>query len=65
MPHVRSDLPDHISLAGLLWLLSAVIAARRSDRAEAQARLATAERLGELLGHDGTMRGRRSVLRTS
>lgn len=53
MPQVRSDLPDLISLAGLLWLLSAVIAARRSDRSEAGARLATAERLGELLGHDG------------
>ena len=53
MPYAASDAPDAVSLAGLLWLLAAVIAAREADRAEANERLATAQGLADLLGHDG------------
>ncbi|WP_460654662.1 hypothetical protein [Kribbella endophytica] len=48
-----SDTPDAVSLAGSLWLISSVIAARRSDRAASNERLATATQLAELLAHDG------------
>ncbi|TDW91099.1 helix-turn-helix domain-containing protein [Kribbella sp. VKM Ac-2566] len=48
-----SDSPDAVSLAGSLWLISSVIAARRSDRATSTERLATATQLGDLLAHDG------------
>jgi hypothetical protein len=40
------------SVAGALWLIAAVAAARRTDRGEAWARLGAAERLAELLGED-------------
>ncbi len=53
MPYAASDAPDAVSLGGLLWLLAAVIAAREADRAEANDRLATAQGLADLLGHDG------------
>ncbi|MGH3814274.1 MAG: helix-turn-helix domain-containing protein [Pseudonocardiaceae bacterium] len=53
MARAASDVPDVVSLAGTLWLLAAVIAARRADRVESSARLATAHQLSGLLGHDG------------
>jgi transcriptional regulator with XRE-family HTH domain len=49
----RSDRPLHVSIAGALWLIAAVIAARRVDRDEAWIRLDRAEQLAGLLGHDG------------
>jgi transcriptional regulator with XRE-family HTH domain len=52
MRHARSDAPEAVSLAGTMWLLSAVISARNSDRATAMQRLATADQLAELLAHD-------------
>jgi len=48
-----SDAPDAVSLAGSLWLISSVIAARRTDRATATERLNTAGQLADLLAHDG------------
>jgi hypothetical protein len=48
-----SDAPDAVSLAGSLWLISSVIAARRSDRATAAERLTIAGQLADLLAHDG------------
>lgn len=48
----RSDRPTIASVAGALWLIAAVIAARRVDRDEAWARLDTAEGLAGLLGED-------------
>ena len=48
-----SDAPDVVSLAGALWLVGGVIAARRTDRSEAQARLSSAQQMADLLGHDG------------
>jgi transcriptional regulator with XRE-family HTH domain len=44
--------PVLASVAGALWLIAAVAAARRTDRGEAWARLDAAERLAELLGED-------------
>lgn len=44
--------PTLASVAGALWLIAAVAAARRTDRSEAWARLDAAERLAELLGED-------------
>ncbi len=44
--------PTLASVAGALWLIAAVAAARRTDRGEAWARLDAAERLAELLGED-------------
>jgi transcriptional regulator with XRE-family HTH domain len=49
----RSDNPTLVSLAGAMWLIAAVIAARRTDRGEAWRRLDVAEDLAALLGHDG------------
>ena len=49
----RGDLPSLLSVAGALWLIAAIVAARRTDRAEALARLDEAERLARLLGKDG------------
>jgi hypothetical protein len=48
----RSDQPTLVSVAGALWLIAAVIAARRMDRDEAWARLNRAEQLAGLLGED-------------
>jgi transcriptional regulator with XRE-family HTH domain len=48
----RSDQPSMVSLAGALWLISAVIAGRRHEQVEAWARLDEAERLAGLLGED-------------
>ncbi|GAA2858297.1 hypothetical protein Acy02nite_22100 [Actinoplanes cyaneus] len=48
----RSDAPSLVSVAGSLWLISAVIAGRRTDRVEAYGRLDQAEHLAEMLGHD-------------
>jgi transcriptional regulator with XRE-family HTH domain len=45
--------PEATSVAGALWLISAVIAGRRTDRAEAWRRLDQAEALAVMLGHDG------------
>ncbi|MET9269377.1 helix-turn-helix transcriptional regulator [Kribbella sp. NPDC003557] len=53
MPLIGSDTPDTVSLAGSLWLISSVIAARRTDRSTAAERLDTAGQLADLLGHDG------------
>jgi transcriptional regulator with XRE-family HTH domain len=49
----RSDRPTLVSVAGALWLIGAVIAARCMNREEAWTRLDRAERLAGLLGHDG------------
>ncbi|HET9256290.1 MAG TPA: helix-turn-helix transcriptional regulator [Pseudonocardiaceae bacterium] len=49
---VTAQTPVLMSVAGALWLIAAVAAARRTDRAEAWARLDAAERLAELLGED-------------
>ncbi len=49
----RSDEPALVSVAGTLWLIAAVIAARRTDRAEAWLRLDRAETMAGLLGEDG------------
>lgn len=51
-PLVRSDDPALVSVTGALWLIAAVIAARRTDRWEADRRLAEASALAGLLGHD-------------
>jgi hypothetical protein len=48
----RSDSPNLVSVAGSLWLISAVIAGRRTERGEAYRRLSEAQRLADLLGHD-------------
>jgi Flavoprotein len=48
----KSDTPSLVSVAGALWLISAVIAGRRTDRTEAYRRLDEGERLAEMLGHD-------------
>lgn len=48
-----AEAPTVTSLAGALWLISGIVAARRTDRAEAWHRLDQAERLAELLGVDG------------
>ena len=48
----RSDRPTLVSVAGSLWLIAAVIAARRMDRDEAWGRLDRAEHLAGLLGED-------------
>ena len=52
-PLARSDDPAVVSVTGSLWLISAVIAARRTDRFEANRRLDEAGKLAELLGEDG------------
>jgi transcriptional regulator with XRE-family HTH domain len=52
VPRVRSDDPALVSVTGALWLISAVIAARRAERWEADRRLEQAEGLAGLLGHD-------------
>ena len=49
----RSDEPVLVSLAGALWLIGAIIAARRTNRDDAWARLDEAEHLADLLGEDG------------
>jgi hypothetical protein len=49
----RSDRPTLVSVAGALWLIAAVIAARGMNREEARSRLDKAERLAGLLGYDG------------
>jgi hypothetical protein len=51
-PLVRSDDPALVSVAGALWLIAGVIAARRADRWEAARRIDEAEALAGLLGHD-------------
>jgi transcriptional regulator with XRE-family HTH domain len=50
---VKSDEPTLLSVAGALWLIGAVAAARRTDRWEAEERLTRAGRLADLLGEDG------------
>jgi hypothetical protein len=47
-----SDAPDAASLAESLWLISSVIAARRSDRATSTERLDPATQFADLLAHD-------------
>lgn len=51
-PSVRSDDPAIVSVTGALWLIAAVIAARRTERWEADRRLTEATALADLLGHD-------------
>jgi transcriptional regulator with XRE-family HTH domain len=48
----RPDSPTLISVAGALWLISAIIASRRADRGEAWRRLDLADGLAEMLGQD-------------
>jgi hypothetical protein len=50
--HVRSDHPSLVSVVGALWLIAAVVAGRRTDRAEAWVRLDRANELAGLLGED-------------
>lgn len=52
-PHVQSDHPSLVSVTGALWLIAAIAAARRTDRAEAWARIDRADALAGLLGEDG------------
>ena len=49
----RSDEPSLVSVVGALWLIAAVIAARKTDRGEAWLRLDRAGALAGLLGEDG------------
>ena len=49
----RSDRETPVSVAGALWLIASVIAARRMDRDEAWGRLDRADYLAGLLGQDG------------
>jgi transcriptional regulator with XRE-family HTH domain len=49
---ITAETPTLASVAGALWLIAAVTAARRTDRGEAWARLDAAERLAEVLGED-------------
>ncbi|GAA2639214.1 hypothetical protein GCM10010399_85760 [Dactylosporangium fulvum] len=49
----RPEQPEITSVAGSLWLISAVIAGRRTDRGEAWRRLDRAETLATMLGRDG------------
>jgi transcriptional regulator with XRE-family HTH domain len=51
-PHVRSDEPSLLSITGALWLISAVIAGRNTDRGQAWRRLDQADALAQLLGMD-------------
>lgn len=51
-PAVRSDNPALVSVVGALWLIGGIIAARRTERWEADRRLDEAQRLAGLLGHD-------------
>jgi transcriptional regulator with XRE-family HTH domain len=53
MRDVRSDEPSLVSVAGALWLIAAIIAARKTDRGEAWLRLDRAGTLAGLLGQDG------------
>ena len=48
----RSDTPSLVSVAGALWLIAAIIAARRTHRTDAWTRLDQADRLAGLLGED-------------
>lgn len=50
---VRPDDPVVVSLAGAMWLIAAVIAARRTERVDAWHRLDRAEALASMLGEDG------------
>lgn len=47
-----AEAPTLVSVAGALWLIAAVAAARRTDRGEAWSRLDAAERLAGMLGED-------------
>jgi transcriptional regulator with XRE-family HTH domain len=49
---VRSGELGLTSVAGSLWLIGAMIAARRGDTGEAAQRLGMAQRLADLVGHD-------------
>ena len=49
---VLSDDPGLLSVCGSLWLIAAVISARRTEQFSAFARLDRAERLAQLLGED-------------
>lgn len=51
--NILDDSPFGVSVQGALFLISAVIAGRRSDRSEATERLRRAQYLAEALGHDG------------
>jgi transcriptional regulator with XRE-family HTH domain len=48
----RGDEPTLVSVAGALWLIAAIISARRTDRGEAWRRLDNADRLAVILGQD-------------
>lgn len=49
----RAEKPVLVSSAGALWLIAAIIAARRQDRGEAMRRLDIADELAGVLGEDG------------
>lgn len=52
---VRADAPAAVSVAGALWLVSAIIASRRADRDEARQRLTVADELADMLGQDANL----------
>ena len=52
-PYCRPDQPSLLSVTGALWLIAAIIAARRADRSEAWRRLDHADALAAMLGYDG------------
>jgi hypothetical protein len=52
-PLARSDEPAVLSVAGALWLIAAVTAARRADRGDAWRCLDRAADLARMLGDDG------------
>jgi transcriptional regulator with XRE-family HTH domain len=49
------DEPSRVSVAGALWLIGAIIAARRGDRGEAWQRLDVADGLADQLGRDANI----------
>lgn len=51
-PRLRAGEPELLSAVGALWLLAAVIAARRTEKYEALARLDRAQELATALGRD-------------
>jgi hypothetical protein len=51
----RPDAPTTISVSGALWLIGAILTARRTDRAEAARRPRVAEGLAATLGRDANL----------
>ncbi len=49
----QADKPDAVSVAGSLWLIGAVIAARQTNATEAWRRLTATEQLAATIGREG------------